>query len=146
MSRKQLTTIACPRCGHTQEITVWHSLNATLDPQAKQELFDGRINLFHCAACDVRALLNVDFLYHDMERHFSIRYCPPESIQDDAVLSQFTTAGKLNLPELSDVKLSPALQEPQIVFDMHEVVRYIRFREALWTRRSITVQSPDTRN
>jgi hypothetical protein len=57
MSRWKTVSVTCLQCGHTQQTTVWTSLNVGVDPEMKQELPDRRINVFHCQNCDTQATI-----------------------------------------------------------------------------------------
>jgi len=85
--RDVLPNLPCPRCGHTQDVKVWTSVNATLDPSLKQLLLSGRLNLFVCPKCRLVDIPPIDVLYHDMEYPCAIwirhpnesgRVAPPE--------------------------------------------------------------------
>ncbi len=134
MSDKTLISVNCPKCGHGQNAIFWQSLNATIDPEAKQELLQGKFHMFHCEQCGHEAFMNASFLYNDMEKSFSIRYCPPHVLDDDEFLDLFNVNGEMNLPELENVRISDHLLRPHIVFDMNEVIHYIVFRDKLYER------------
>ena len=110
-------------------------MNVTQDPDAKELLLAGTVNVFQCPKCRYESLLDVDFLYHDMERKFSVQYYPYERLSDDNFLASFTLEGKPSL-ELADRVPVPDRMEyllrPHIVFEMGELVRYVAFRDRLY--------------
>ena len=57
MSIKREEEIACPKCGKTQTVTIWESIDAAPDPEARTALFEARVNRFDCPACDFDALV-----------------------------------------------------------------------------------------
>jgi hypothetical protein len=131
MSLHQKLEIKCPQCGNEQDVSIWQSINATVDPEARQELLDGRVNLFHCSKCAYEAAIVTDLLYHDMKRQFWVRYHPFESLNKDGFFDYFTSQGEPK-PD-NDVEANAYIfQRPHIVFDMGELVRYIIFRERLF--------------
>ena len=44
-------SITCPACGREQMFDLYRSINVTLDPGLKAELFDGDLTRFSCAGC-----------------------------------------------------------------------------------------------
>jgi RNA polymerase subunit RPABC4/transcription elongation factor Spt4 len=124
----------CPACGEESQTTVWRSMNVSQDPDAKELLLAGTVNVFQCPKCRYESLLDVDFLYHDMDRKFSVQYYPYERLSDDGFLANFAVDGApaLDLPER--VPLSEQVEyllRPHIVFEMGELVRYVAFRDRL---------------
>jgi hypothetical protein len=53
-------------------MTVWNSINVTLDPSLRDRLIDGSLSRFVCGRCGAEAEVNHDLLYHDMERRLMI--------------------------------------------------------------------------
>jgi hypothetical protein len=136
MSRKEALTLNCPECGEPQQTVVWHSLNVTLDPEAKQELFEGRLNVLSCGGCGSTFKLDSPLLYHDMERGFAIQYYPPDALDEPAFYEQFGAEGQLDIPDLAGLEVSDVLRRPHVVFDLQELARYVTFREQLHERRT----------
>ena len=67
MSKPVSGTLICPQCGKKQDITVWQSINVSLQKGAKQQILDG--NFFtHTCECGNRIPLVYPCLYHDMEK------------------------------------------------------------------------------
>ena len=64
----------CPSCNSSQTIEIWRSINTQENPELKKELFEGRINVFHCLECDFEGSLPVDLLYHDVENQFAFSF------------------------------------------------------------------------
>jgi hypothetical protein len=133
MAQMKSHKLNCPECGHTQETVVWSSLNVGLDPDLREKLFNGEINVFLCEKWGNRALINTSLLYHDMHRQYCVQYYPAQAIEDAEFFKSFTKDGKLNIEGLSKVmgKISHYFLEPHLVFDRDEMIRYIRFRDKL---------------
>jgi len=143
MSHERPVEAECPQCGAARSVTIWDSLNADINPEAREELFQGKINAFECASCHVTVLLPVPLLYHDMGRRFVVQYFPAEALDDDAFLDRFTTDGTdRSTAEMFDkapealraMRRLDYMQRPHIVFDMGELVRYVVFRERVFDR------------
>lgn len=133
MSQTHQLDVACPKCGLSQTTSYWSSINVSLDPELRQQLFDGQINVFRCTACEAAVPISTTLMYHDMQRKFCVWYYPFNMIEDAATLDQFNTEGKLqlNLPELATKMMPSYMLDPPVVFHPDELLRYIEFREAL---------------
>ena len=143
MSRMSPTEVNCPVCGLAQTVTVWDSLNADLSPEAREELFEGKINFFECSSCDAEGFLAVPLMYHDMNRRFVVQYFPFHALEEDEFLERFARDGTDSvmteaierLPEKARaLAASDYMKRPQVVFDMGELVRYVIFRERVFDR------------
>jgi transcription elongation factor Elf1 len=123
----------CPQCGHLQDTVVWTSLNVSLDPNLKEKLFNEEINVFVCQECGNRALVSMALLYHDMDRQYCVQYYPIQAIEDPEYFKSFTKDGKLNINGLSKAmgNIGHYFTEPHIVFDLNEMIQYIKFRDKL---------------
>jgi hypothetical protein len=132
MSQKHSIEVECPGCKATVNVTVWSSLNATLEPEAKSDLFQGKINHFQCPHCNHTAFLQASFLYHDMEHKFCVHYFPFESLEEEGFFENFLPNGKLNF-SLPDDKLPRTgyMKDTHIVFSMIELIQYVIFRDKL---------------
>ena len=127
--------LECPACGHSQNAVVYETINVTLDPELKEKLFKGQLNLFVCEECGHRAIMNLVFLYHDMEKKFCVQYCPFEKVlrKDEQLAEMYTINGEpqylysLQLPEIAEYML-----EPHIVLSLDEMVRYVQFRDVIY--------------
>ncbi len=128
MTIKTPRSYHCPKCGHAQEFLLWQSVNVTLEPHLREMLFQGRINVFHCDACEFTSCIDYPLLYHDMDRAFSVQYYPPAALEDEDFFKIFTKTGTFHLPEFPGHYLG----RPHLVFDMAEMLRYIVFREKVF--------------
>jgi hypothetical protein len=46
MTQERSVELGCPKCNEKQSITLYESINVSLDPSLKEKLFRGEINLF----------------------------------------------------------------------------------------------------
>lgn len=133
MTCQRIIEITCMNCNRTQEMTIYESINVTLDPTLKEKLFKGEINIFQCHTCRKKEFIAIPLLYHDMANHIMVQYFPLDSLEDDTFLSQFSKEGqwgiefKKGLPR----KLRKLFGQVHIVFDMGELLRYVVFRDKL---------------
>jgi uncharacterized protein with PIN domain len=68
--------IKCPNCGNSIEGTLWNSINAQINPEARNALLHNRIHLFDCKVCKKKFRIDKSILYHDMARGFFVWYFP----------------------------------------------------------------------
>jgi hypothetical protein len=144
MSIRHEEGIACPRCGRTETITLWESIDAEPDPGAREALFEAKINRFDCPGCDFDSLVPVPLLYHDRRRQFLVQYFPFGLLDEGEFVERFTADGRDRRmleafrEALAAKKIPPGAEpaEPHVVFDMAELVRYILFRERVFDRRA----------
>jgi len=135
MSVKETVEARCPACGEESSTTVWRSMNVTQDPDAKELLLAGTVNVFQCPKCRYESLVDIDFLYHDMERKFCVQYYPYERLADDGFLANFTIGAEPAIAVPNGMQVKPGmdyLTHPHIVFEMGELVRYVAFRDRLF--------------
>jgi hypothetical protein len=104
-----------------------------VDPEAREKLLAGNINVFNCKCCGYSAEITANLMYHDISREFVVQYYPPEKVDDISILSQFTREGYHAEVDKYDYDPEGAeyFRRLHVVFDMSELVRYIRFKEAL---------------
>jgi predicted RNA-binding Zn-ribbon protein involved in translation (DUF1610 family) len=131
MSRPSSVELQCPDCGNSQEITVWDSVNVTLDPDLKRQLYAAGINVFACEQCGMNSWANAPLLYHDMTQRFCVQFYPPEVLDDARFFGQFNPDGSMTMTGIpaAIVAMTPYLANPHVVFDMKELIRYVTFRD-----------------
>lgn len=131
MSIHENRNVNCPQCRHEQTVKVWSSINAALNPDGRNKLFDGQINHFKCAKCGYESLIPMPLLYHDPERKIAAHYFPPESMKKAEFLDQFDLNGKFVVTGEVDFDVPDYLTDVHVVFNMNELVSYVIFREML---------------
>ena len=67
MSSKTTVEVTCPACGAKHKVSIWKSINTTLDPEMKQAVRDRSAFLFTCPSCGYQTHLSYGFLYYQME-------------------------------------------------------------------------------
>jgi len=76
MSRPEQEVVACPHCGVRNTVTLWASVNPTVDPQLKEELLRGDLTTYVCTGCARRNALMYELLYHDMAKQLLLWLLP----------------------------------------------------------------------
>jgi O-acetyl-ADP-ribose deacetylase len=129
--------LQCPACGHTQTIEVWSTINVTVDPKLKDRLFNGEINTFLCEKCGKKSFIDTPLFYHDMRQNYCVQFYPLALLEDKTFFENFEADGstkKISLPFMDKfADTAKYLANPHIVFAMDEMLRYITFREALYS-------------
>ena len=128
--------VTCPSCGHEQEMTIWSSINVTINEELRERLFNAEINFLTCVRCDHRAFVDTPLMYHDMDKRFCIHYVPEDHLQMEGLYEAFNIDGKEKAfgVRTDIMEESQYLLEPHIVFEMKEMINYIIFRENLYER------------
>jgi len=67
--------VSCPECGLEQDARLVQSINTKQDPEAKQQLLRGELNLLVCE-CGKRTQLVVNVLFHDPDADYFCQVCP----------------------------------------------------------------------
>ena len=48
MTLQDSQEITCPECANKQSVIIYQTLNVDLNPTARDDLFEGNINIFDC--------------------------------------------------------------------------------------------------
>jgi hypothetical protein len=130
MTIKRDIEIDCPNCGTSNLALVWKTINRQVSPEAKIGLLRGEINVFRCRLCEEKITIGASLLYNDMENKFMVWYFPFADVMNGEIFNVITPGGQLKgveyLPDDPDYARSV-----HYVFDMDELVRYIKFRDVL---------------
>ena len=137
MTIKEEQVMGCPACGHKQIAEFYQAINVKLNPELKERLFKGELNMFVCEECGKKAVVDLVFLYHDMDKRFCVQYCPVALVvqQSDKLSEMYTVDGRLSVP--ANIQLPETAQymyEPHIVLSLDEMIRYVQFRDALFEK------------
>jgi len=138
MASGRVHATTCPRCSTHHEVETWTLVDARHQPQLRDLILGGRINVFECSVCSIAVRIDVPLLYVDSAHVFSVFYLPSEALSDATALRTFDTRGRLSEP----VKVRTSamggmiVADPHVVFSVAELVRFIEFREALAAQRA----------
>ena len=145
MSQMTPHDLQCPQCGNTQETMVWSSLNVTMDPDLKDRLYAGEINVLECDDCGEKAWISAPLLYHDMAKQFCVQFYSIEILDDSDILGRFKSDGSIAMTGIpaSFPHSGEYLARPHIVFDMNEMLRYVEFRERIASPKDESPSSAD---
>lgn len=76
MSNVIYKDVTCPKCGRDMGAHLYISINATNDPQFREDLLSGRLLSFKCEKCGYEARYTYPLLYNDMKRRFMVYLIP----------------------------------------------------------------------
>jgi len=72
------TRTACPRCRTPILAEVEQLIDVSADPQAKQRLLSGQLNVANCPSCGYTGMLSMPIVYHDPDKELLLTYFPSE--------------------------------------------------------------------
>ncbi len=76
MSPRYFANVTCPGCGTRFQTPVQQILDVRANPEAKNRVMSGAVNMSSCPACGVSGPLNLPFIYHDPEKDMALLYLP----------------------------------------------------------------------
>lgn len=83
MSLAHKSLQACPYCQVVQEVNYYQSVNVTIDPDLKQRVLSGTLNINNCIACHKESKIVSGLLYHDMTNRIMLELALDENAVDD---------------------------------------------------------------
>jgi Zn ribbon nucleic-acid-binding protein len=130
MSIRHIVELQCPTCGVKGNTEIWYTINVDIDPEAKKQLLEGKINIFQCNHCGYRDIVPVQLLYHDMKKRFCAQFVPFFKTEDKDFLDSLAGDAKPRLPsKLPEHHVPEYFSNIHCVFSMDELVRYVVFRD-----------------
>lgn len=76
MPQRYYATVACPTCGTRFQTPIEQILDVRVDPEVKNRLLSGAVNVAMCPACGNGGALNIPFIYHDPEHEIALLFLP----------------------------------------------------------------------
>lgn len=72
------TRVSCPNCRQPVTAEIQQVFDLNQDPDAKQRLLSGAVNVIQCPNCRYQGNLATPILYHDPEKELFLTFVPPE--------------------------------------------------------------------
>lgn len=72
------TQVQCPNCKQSVVMEVEQLFDVGTDPQAKQRLLSGTVNVLRCPHCRYQGNIATPIIYHDPAKELLLTYFPPE--------------------------------------------------------------------
>ncbi|MCX5743422.1 MAG: CpXC domain-containing protein [Proteobacteria bacterium] len=91
--------VACPGCGRRRKVTLVQSINTLADPEAKQRLVAGELNLLACS-CGRTTQLAANLLFHDPVADYYARVCPGDARALADAVAVFRASGAMGRQRL----------------------------------------------
>ncbi len=76
MPPRYYATVACPVCGTRFQTPVEQMLDVRVNPEVKNRMLSGAINVAMCPSCGNGGALNIPFIYHDPEKEVALLFLP----------------------------------------------------------------------
>ena len=109
--------VSCPKCAHTGSAHLYISINATNDPQFRDDLLSGKLLDYTCPNCGYKGRYTYPLLYNDMKRRFMV-YLIPEidrfQLEDRALEDDYRNLKGIRKRLASDFN---ALKEKIFIFE-----------------------------
>lgn len=123
MSLSDQFRVSCPKCNQEVEVTFYKSVNVSQDPQLREMLFEDTLNVGICSSCNNRFQLEDNFLYHDMDRQFTVQYFPPQMMEMDGFFDQFEKEfpAKQKTGDMGNVLSGQLMEGASYLFTPHPV-------------------------
>lgn len=74
----QPVQITCPNCGTVYQTNIYTVIDVTQQPELKQALLSGRLNIAVCPRCNLATMLGTQLTYHDAAKQLYLWYIPQE--------------------------------------------------------------------
>lgn len=87
MSIEREYTLICA-CGRMFHANLYDTVNVTADPELRQSILQGRLNVVQCPRCHRESYIDKPFLYHDMERDLLLFIYPEVCAWEEATLRE----------------------------------------------------------
>lgn len=84
--------VTCPGCGHEREAQLVQSINTHKNPEAKDRLLAGDLNVMTCD-CGRRTQLSANLLFHDPDADYFCQVCPGGEAAMEQAAQAFRAVG-----------------------------------------------------
>ena len=120
------TQVACPNCQQPVPTEVEQLFDLTVDPEAKERLLGGAVNVIRCPNCAYQGNLATPVVYHDPSKEILLTFFPPE--MNRTMEEQERTIGPLINKVVNNLKQEDRkgyLFKPQQMFTYQTLVETI---------------------
>jgi len=122
----------CPNCQQPMAADVHQVLDVGVDPQIKEKLLSGTLNIAQCPSCGFQGQLPLPIVYHDPEKELLLTFYPPS--MDKTMEEKESEMGPLikevteNLPP---EKRKGYLFQPKTMMSMQSMVKTVLEAEGI---------------
>lgn len=130
MSTYNEIDITCEKCGDDYRGTVWTAVNAKQDPELKDILLGGELNMVMCPHCSHVAYQDQFILYQDPEAQLLAYVYPPTQQANEAELRQIMLRGFRDAQEVYEPK-ERLSYGPTLMFGLETLVEMLHSEEEI---------------
>ncbi len=126
MPQQYYAAVTCSNCGTQFQTPVEQILDVRIDPNSKNRLLNGSVNLAVCPACGAGGRLNLPFIYHDPEQEVALLYLPMDAGRTEVERQKL--AGTLNrqlMDALPQEERKGYLLQPETFINMETLIRRV---------------------
>ncbi len=132
------TQIQCPNCGTPYPVEVHQVIDVGQNPQLKEQLLAGQLNVAVCPSCGAGGPLTTPMIYHDPAHELFMIYVPQEmdmdSLQREAMVGSLTR---------QIVENTPQEQRKAYMFQPQQILSMQTFMEKVLETEGITREMID---
>ena len=126
------TQIQCPQCGTNYVAEIHQVIDARQNPELKQQLLSGQLNLAVCPNCGAGGQVSTVLVYHDPEHELFMVYVPPElnlnQVQREQIIGQLSQQVMNNTPP---EQRRAYLFQPQMILNMQTFLEKVLETEGI---------------
>ena len=126
------TQIQCPQCGTNYVAEIHQVIDANQNPELKQELLSGRLNLAVCPNCGAGGQVSTVLVFHDPDHELFMVHVPPElnlnQLQREQIIGQLSQQVMNNTPP---EQRRAYLFQPQMMLNMQTFMEKVLETEGI---------------
>ncbi len=126
MPQRYYATVACPTCGTRFQTPIEQIMDVRVNPEVKNRLLSGSVNVALCPACGTGGMLNLPFIYHDPQREVALLYLPAEVGNTEVQRQQ--AAGRLTrqlMDSLPQEERKGYLFQPEVFLTLENLIKRV---------------------
>jgi hypothetical protein len=127
------TQITCPRCQSPMIADVHQVIDVGQQPELKQRLLSGQINVAVCPSCGAAGQLSTPIVYHDPQHELFMLYVPTEMNMNQMEREQWI--GRLTRQVVDNL---PPEQRKGYLFQPQEIINMETFMEKVLETEGVT--------
>jgi len=128
-----ITQVTCPNCGTPYSAEVNQVIDVGRQPELKQMLLSGQLNVAVCPSCGTSGQLTSALLYHDPAHELFMIYVPPElqldQMQQQQYIGRMTREVIDNTPQ--EQRRGYMLMQPKMVLTMQSFMENVLETEGI---------------
>jgi hypothetical protein len=131
--------VECPQCGEEFRGTVWVAIHAGQDPELKDLLLGGELNLISCPECGLISFQEQFLIYQEPAAELVAYVYPDAERGQEAELRKLMLSGFQQAQETLPKK-ERLSYDPVLVFGLEELIEMLRDEESLAHQSQIAQQ------